>query len=126
MVFKSPSFIRNEIEKTNQLIRVIGYTEAIDFRPPYGKKLVGLPYYLMKMGIETVTWDIEPDTYHSQAVDKVEYVKNHVKPGSIILMHPMYDTTGEELKAIEGIIQSLLKDGYTFVTVDELQKLEKR
>ncbi len=44
MVFKTPSFIQQEIEKTNTLIRKTGYKGPIDFRPPNGKKLVGLPY----------------------------------------------------------------------------------
>ncbi|MGE8080158.1 hypothetical protein [Peribacillus loiseleuriae] len=38
-------------------------------------------------------------------------------------MHPMYDDTGEELKAIEGILQALTTKGYSFVTVNELQEL---
>lgn len=42
MIFKSQAFIRNEVEKTNQLIEKAGYTGEIDFRPPNGKKLVGL------------------------------------------------------------------------------------
>ncbi len=37
MVFKTPSFIKEEIEKTNSLIRQTGFTGAIDFRPPNGK-----------------------------------------------------------------------------------------
>ena len=37
-------------------------------------------------------------------------------------MHPMYDQTDNELQAIEGILQSLTDEGYTFVTVDELLK----
>ncbi|MDR4422603.1 polysaccharide deacetylase family protein, partial [Bacillus anthracis] len=48
MVFKTPSYIKEEIEKTNSLIRRIGFTGEIDFRPPNGKKLIGLPYYLNK------------------------------------------------------------------------------
>jgi chitin deacetylase len=40
-------------------------------------------------------------------------------------MHPMYDQSGEELRAIEGILQSLSKEGYKFITVNELQGLEK-
>jgi len=38
-------------------------------------------------------------------------------------MHPMYDKTGEELPAIEGILQALSNEGYRFVTVDEVQEL---
>ncbi len=48
MVFKSPSFIKEEIEKTDDIIKSIGYEGEIDFRPPNGKKLAALPYYLDK------------------------------------------------------------------------------
>nr|WP_027408778.1 polysaccharide deacetylase family protein [Anoxybacillus tepidamans] len=122
MVFKSLSFIRKEIETTNQLIRKTGYKGDIDFRPPNGKKLVGLPYYLKQHHIETIMWSLEPDTYYTSVADKVNYVNKNVKPGDIILLHPMYDRTDNELKTIEGILDSLSKKGYRFVTVNELQK----
>lgn len=119
MVFKKPSFIREEIEKTNRLIRETGYEGEIDFRPPNGKKLIGLPYYLQKQHIQTIMWDLEPDTNFTAVSDKVNEVIQHVKPGSIILLHPMYDTS--ELLVIEGILDALSKEGYTFVTVNDLQ-----
>ncbi|MCM3727958.1 polysaccharide deacetylase family protein [Neobacillus cucumis] len=125
MVFKSPSFIREEIEKTDKLIRKAGYKGEIDFRPPNGKKLIGLPYYLSENNRDTITWNLEPDTYYSSTTNKVNYVKKTVKPGSIILIHPMYDQTGEELKTVQGILQSLSKQGYQFITVNELQKWKK-
>lgn len=123
MILRTPSVIKDEIEKTDQLIQEAGYKGEIDFRPPNGKKLVGLPYYLNKHNRDTITWNIEPDTYYTTASDKVNYVKDNIKPGSIILMHPMYDDTGKELQAIEGILQALVNEGYTFVTVNELQEL---
>ncbi|MRQ17768.1 polysaccharide deacetylase family protein, partial [Bacillus anthracis] len=125
MVFKTPSYIKEEIEKTNSLIRRIGFTGEIDFRPPNGKKLIGLPYYLNKNNIETITWDLEPDTFYKSAADKIDYVSKNVKPGSIILLHSMYDESNENLQTIEGILDSLSKKGYQFVTVNELQKSAK-
>lgn len=122
MIFKSPNYIKREIEKTNKEIRKIGYQGEIDFRPPNGKKLVALPLYLKRHHIDTITWNLEPDTFYSSTSKKVDYVRKNVKPGSIILLHPMYDRTGDELKAIEGILKSLTEEGYTFVTVNELQK----
>lgn len=121
MVFKSPSSIKNEIETTDQLIRKAGFDGEIDFRPPNGKKLVGLPYYLKENQRETIMWSLEPDSYYEKASEKVKYVKENVKPGSIILMHPMYGQTENELKAVEGILRELTELGYDFVTVDELQ-----
>ena len=123
MVLKSPSFIKKEIEKTDELIRKSGYKSEIDFRPPYGKKFVGLPYYLNKHNRETIMWSLEPDTYYTSADEKVNYVVDNINPGSIILLHPMYDQTGEEIRVIEDILRKLTDDGYTFVTVDGLQEL---
>lgn len=120
MVFKSPSFIKTEIDQTDQLIKEAGYQQEIVFRPPNGKKLIGLPYYLHKIDKKTITWNLEPDTYYDTPQEKVDYVIKNSQPGSIILMHPMYDKSGNELQAIEGIIRGLKKKGYSFVTVDEL------
>ncbi|ODG90553.1 polysaccharide deacetylase [Gottfriedia luciferensis] len=125
MVLKSPSFIKNEIEKTDKLIRKAGYKGEIEFRPPNGKKLFGLPYYMHKHNRETITWNLEPDTFYTNPQDKINYVKKNIKPGSIILIHPMYDKTGKELETIKGILDLLSKDGYKFVTVKELQKVQK-
>lgn len=118
MVLKTPSFIRTEIEKTNKLIQKIGFTDEIMFRPPYGKKFVVLPYYLQRQKIRTVMWNIEPDTNYMTVEDKVNHVVNNVTPGSIILMHAMYDD--EELVVVEKILDTLTKRGYTFVTVSQL------
>jgi chitin deacetylase len=122
MVFKTPSYIQEEIQKTDQLIQKAGFKGEIDFRPPNGKKLVGLPYYLNKYNRDTITWNIEPDSYYTNASDKVNYVTKNIKPGLIILMHPMYDDTDNELQAIEGVLQALSNEGYQFVTVNKLQE----
>ncbi|MGE7947399.1 polysaccharide deacetylase family protein [Lysinibacillus sp. NPDC093688] len=125
MVFKSPTFYKNEIEQTDELISSIGYTETPPVRPPYSKKLIGLPYYLSKNNRDTITWNLEPNTFYSSVKEKTNYVNENIQPGSIILMHPMYDDTGNELQAIEGILKTLIAEGYTFVTIDELKKLER-
>lgn len=122
MIFKSPSFIKEEIEKTDELIRKAGYEGEIDFRPPNSKKLVGLPYYLYKEKKDTITMNIEPDSFYTETEDRIQYVKEQIIPGSIILMHPMYENSDKVLAEIEGIIQSLKDEGYKFVTVNELQE----
>ncbi|WP_226647562.1 polysaccharide deacetylase family protein [Mesobacillus subterraneus] len=123
MVLKSPSFIEKEIDRTNELIKQTGFEGEIDFRPPNGKKLFGLPYYLNQQNIDTVTWNLEPDSFYNSSAEKIKYVKDHVEPGSIVLLHPMYDKTGEELKTIEGVLKILSQEGYKFLTVNELQEM---
>jgi chitin deacetylase len=43
LVFQTPTFIREEIESTDQLIRKLGYKGPIHFRAPYGNKFIILP-----------------------------------------------------------------------------------
>lgn len=127
MVLKSPAYIRQEIEKTDKLIKKTGYTEKIQFRPPFGKKLFYLPYYLNKHNIKTIMWDLEPETYPEVAASSTkitDYVVKNTKPGSIILLHVMYDNRKESIKSIEGIVTALQSKGYKFVTVSELLKYQ--
>lgn len=123
MVFKSPSFIKNEIEKTDQLIRKAGYEGTIHFRPPYGKKLLLLPYYLNENKRKTILWNIEPETYPEIASDSrkiVQYVSENIEPGSIILMHVMYDSRADSIESIKGMVMELKEKGYQFKTISEL------
>jgi chitin deacetylase len=123
MVLKSPAFIESEIDRTDELIRQTGYQREIHFRPPFGKKLFLLPYYLSQKSKKCITWDIEPDSYREIAGDAqkiVEHVLANAKPGSIILLHVMYANRRESLKAVSGIIAGLKNEGYEFKTVSEL------
>lgn len=120
MVLKTPSFIESEIERTDQLIRQTGYQGAIHFRPPFGKKLFLLPWYLAKKSRKTITWDVEPESYPEIGADSnriIEHVLANTKPGSIILLHVMYKSRDESLKSVRGIIQGLKREGYSFKTV---------
>lgn len=126
MAFLSYQTVANEIEKTNQLIRSVGYEGEIVFRPPYGKKLFILPWYLQQQGITTITWDVEPEKDETIANDSqaiAQYALDHIKPGSIILLHVMFDSRQASLDAVPLIIRGLKAKGYTFATVDELSKI---
>lgn len=123
MIFKSPSFIRYEINETTKLLEDYGYTEEIMFRPPYGKKLFYLPWHLQQQGVKTVMWDIEPLKalgQNAKTKDITKYVIENVRPGSIILLHPWYGSSNDSRDSIPQIIDALRADGYEFVTVAEL------
>ena len=125
MVFKSPSFIANELERTDQLIRQSGYTGPIHFRPPYGKKLFNLPRYLDSRGIVSFTWDVAPESYGAdmnEADPVVDRVLEQVQPGSIVLMHVMFKSRESSMAATPRIIRGLKERGYRFVTVSEMLK----
>jgi peptidoglycan-N-acetylglucosamine deacetylase len=126
MIFKRPSVIRDEIEKTDSLIRKSGYKGEIFFRPPNGKKLELLPLYLKRHNRRTIMWDVEPETYLAQSAGAdaiVDYTVAHVRPGSIILLHP-FNQNANTRKAIPGVVAALRTHGYKFVTVSELLSYE--
>ena len=124
MVLKSPSFIDSEIQKTNGLIKSSGYMGEITFRPPNGKKLFILPWYLKQHNIKTIMWDVEPDTYVSgDSNEIIKYTLDTVQPGSIILIHPLCDKEcTSDREALPKIIDGLKLKGYRFVTVSDLLK----
>jgi chitin deacetylase len=123
MIGRSYSFVQEEIERTDELIRAAGYEGDIHFRPPYGKRLIVLPYYLSATNRRTIFFDVEPESYTEIAGDAekiLEYVLEEARPGSIILLHVMNGSRVESLEAVPGIIEGLQSRGYTFVTISEL------
>ncbi len=126
-LLKSSSYVETEIQKTNELLRNSGYKGEITFRPPNGKKLITLPWYLQRNNIKTIMWDVEPDTYVPKNLNEntkiqflVDYTVSHTKPGSIILIHPFCESCGSGRQALKQIIGELQSEGYRFVTISEL------
>lgn len=125
MVLRPLSFMREEIEKTDVLIREAGWQGPIPFRPPYGRRLFVLPWYLKQNNRETYLWDIEPESYPEIAQDAhamADYVAERVRAGSIILMHTMFESRKVSREAIPLIVDRVRAKGYKFVTLQELVK----
>ena len=123
MVFRSPGFIRDEVERTDAVIRAAGYQGPIYFRPPFCYKLVGLPWLLARSGRTSVTWDVEPDSYSDVAASAAgisRHVVERVRPGSIILLHVWHESRHTSRAAIPMIVDALQLKGYRFVTISEL------
>lgn len=117
--------VRDEIETTDRAIRAAGYQGVIYFRPPYGKKLFTLPWYLSQTARTSITWDVEPESYPDIAEDAdaiAEYVIKNARSGSIILLHVMYRSREASRQALPKIIDGLRSRGFQFVTVSELMK----
>lgn len=77
---------------------------------------------LQNRGTRTITWDVSPEDFsgNQQTPEQLrDIVMDTVRPGSIILLHPMHGRTHTQT-AIDLIIEALTEQGYSFVTVDEL------
>jgi len=107
-----------EIKKTNDLLVSILGEDSYWLRPPYGriqeaqKKQIAVPM---------ITWSIDSRDWESlNAAKAAQAVLREAHPNAIILMHDIYPTSVE---AALKIVDALQKEGYVFVTVEELLAL---
>ena len=118
MVGRSARFYDDEIERTQAALRAAG-VEARFFRPPFGKKLVGLPLAVQRHGLRMITWDVEdPPAAEPRAFADAVVAQAH--PGGIILIHAMYPANGTARAALPMILDGLAARGLKVVTVGEL------
>lgn len=78
------------------------------------------------MIIKTILCDIEPETalgFSAKSEEISEYVIEHAEPGSIVLLHVMYDSRVEAVESLSDIVKMLRDEGYKFLTVSELLEL---
>ncbi|HEX8702568.1 MAG TPA: polysaccharide deacetylase family protein [Myxococcaceae bacterium] len=124
MVLSSPSFIEEELSRTDALLREVGVRGEILFRAPFGKKLFVLPWILSRQGRKHITFDVVPDDHATQDAALItSRVLEATRPGSIILLHDGGAAKPGTLEAAGRIIESLKAQGYRFVTVSELLAL---
>jgi chitin deacetylase len=123
LVFKSPAFVRRQIEKTDTLIQQLGRTEVKYFRPPFSSKYIVLPYLLWTMNKTLVTGTYDPPAEYAQPypAEKVaNQVVSNISNGAIIYLHDGKSTDKEAfLKSVELIIIRLKEKGYQFVRLDQ-------
>lgn len=126
LVFVSTTTVRNEISRTDAVIRAAGYTGRITVRPPYAKKLFSYPFEMVSGERTTVMWDLEPDSMSAIRTNPdamTQYVLDNVRPGSIIEFHPWAPGGSATRKALPMIMEELRREGYRFVTVSQLLAL---
>lgn len=105
----------SQVNRTNELIYSITGKYPEYLRPPFGDWKDDLD---CEVNMVEVLWDVDTLDWSSQNKDKVvNKVMKNVEEGDIILMHDSYESTVE---ATAEIIDRLQKDGYEFVTIDEL------
>lgn len=120
MAFHSSAFYEDEIMRTDALLRGAGVPAPDLFRPPYGKKLIGLPRALERHNYRMIMWDVEDPPGATTPQAYADEVVRQARPGSIILMHIMYSTNRIARAALPLVVRGLQGRGLRIVTVGEL------
>lgn len=114
----SPEDMSAEIGAVDNLLMELTGQGASVVRPPYGsvnstvKSVIGTPMVL---------WSIDTLDWESQDPQQIaDIVRAQAENGSIILLHDIFSTS---VDAAEIFIPEMIKEGYQFVTVHELAKI---
>ena len=125
MIGRSAAFYDEEIARTAAALRREGIHGPLFFRPPFGKKLFGLPRAVERSGHRMIMWDVgEPDLDDPRAY--AASIVERARPGSIILMHVMYDGNATARAALPLVLDGLRRRGLSVVTVGELLRRSER
>lgn len=104
-----------ELRKTNEAIYNCTGSYPEFMRPPFGSIHKGME---KKVDMMIVLWDVDPkDWCSSNTACITKRIVEKVQDHSIILLHDQYESS---IKAALQIVDALTKEGYEFVTVDEI------
>ncbi|WP_328904463.1 polysaccharide deacetylase family protein [Streptomyces sp. NBC_00441] len=115
---RKPAEIRAELEKTQDAIADITGKKPRLMRPPQGRTDDTISGICKDLGLSQILWSATAKDYSTtdSALIRKRIVDQASKDG-IILLHDIYKGT---VPAVPGIIDTLKKQGYTFVTVPQL------
>lgn len=106
---------KQELIKTNEVIEEITGEEVLFVRPPYG---TWDKAFEKELNMFPVLWNVDPLDWCSSNADCIaRKVEENAEENDIILMHDYYESS---VTAALEIVDELLEEGYTFVTVDEI------
>jgi peptidoglycan/xylan/chitin deacetylase (PgdA/CDA1 family) len=115
----SESSVRDQIDRTHNVIKqTTGVTPAL-LRPPYGSFTTRQRAWANSVwGYKTILWDVDSlDWKHRSPAKTESIILSQTKKGSIILCHDIHKTT---VDAMPATLDALRAKGFKFVTVTEL------
>ncbi len=112
---KNREEFKEELIKTNEILKDITGEEVQYVRPPYGSWDKS---FESELNMFPVLWTVDPLDWSSHNVGRItEKIVKKAGENDIILMHDYYDTS---VTAALQAVDELLEEGYTFVTVEEI------
>jgi peptidoglycan/xylan/chitin deacetylase (PgdA/CDA1 family) len=127
LYLQSRKRIAEEIDRTQAVIeKLTGYRPTL-FRPPYGARWFGLYPVLRERGMRVVQWSDTGYDWENGVDAIVSATLQHLRPGSVILLHDGCEVRksggeadrSDTVEALPAILDGALRDGLTFVSVQD-------
>ena len=110
--------IKNDLSACNGKISAVTGTTPTLFRCPYGEYNDEVIRAVRDCGMTAIQWDVDSLDWKGIVASEIQQrVLSRVRPGSIVLFHNAAEHTPE---ALPGILEQLIRDGYTIVPVSQL------
>ncbi|MBR5754351.1 MAG: polysaccharide deacetylase family protein, partial [Erysipelotrichaceae bacterium] len=94
----------------------LGY-QMKTYRPPFGTRNKDMEEII---DMTAILWNVDSlDWKYRDSYTTYQSVMGNVTPNDVVLMHSLYESTGEALK---WIVPDLMDEGYQLVTVSELME----
>ncbi|MCP2730734.1 polysaccharide deacetylase family protein [Limnofasciculus baicalensis] len=123
----SPASAASEIDKTNDIIYKTTGVKTSLFRPPGGFLHNGLVASAHQKKNAVIMWSADSSDWKGGRITVQRLTANvlgETQPGGIVLMHDGGGDRSHTVKALPELITKLREQGYKFVTVSELLKME--
>lgn len=122
--FKSPAYVRRDLELGTAAIESAAHVRPRLFRAPHGFRSPWVTAIARSLGQRTVGWSLGVWDSDRPGVDVIaDRTVKGARPGSILLLHDGdgYDPRGDRVqtaRAVPLIVDRLLAQGYWFERVD--------
>lgn len=115
---QEPDQIRAELEKTQDAVAAVTGKKPRLMRPPQGRTDDTVSDISKELGLSQILWSATAKDYSTTDSALIEKrIVDQASKDGVILLHDIYKGT---VPAVPGIIDTLKKRGYTFVTVPQL------
>lgn len=114
----TPAAIDAELSQTNtEITKITGILPSY-MRPPGGALAPNVYAALQRQNMTAVMWSVDTRDWADRNSDIVyNRVVSGAKPGAIIILHDIHNTS---VDAVPRILKALQRQGYAFVSIDEL------
>ncbi|MEU8379880.1 polysaccharide deacetylase family protein [Streptosporangium sp. NPDC048865] len=113
----SQGAIREELGRTQWLVKRATGVTMILMRPPYGLTDSRVAAESRQLGLAQIMWDVDTLDWRDRDPSLVARRATEAGPGSIVLMH---DTHRSTVQAVPRMLEEFADRGYRFVTLSEL------
>jgi len=119
----SNASVRDEMERTRDIIVATCGVKPRTMRPPYGALRQSQRNWIyQEFGYPTILWNVDPEDWKRPGLSVVtSRILNNTRNGSIVLAHDLHKPT---VDAMPKTLDGLLRRGFKFITVSQLLALD--